>query len=821
MDHKTHRLDIDHKRSYSSIADSAYYVGSTSKKASWVRDKCDLLLGSDNLVYFHEKQRAFKARQKPGSVQIFLGSIVLFLVALFGTRALLSCEMFQTNNIALLSTDIPDITSIHDVYDLMKEVPSSESIRKMFYHYASNSHLAGTPNDHSLAKWTRDKFTEFGLKNASIETYLPYINYPLERRLAIVTGPPELLFEASLRETNERDSSPTFHAYSADGNVTGPIVYINYGRIEDFALLVKNDIDLSGSICLIRHGLVPSSIKVQNAETFGCIGALIYNDPAVDDATSTVVHRESVQYGFIHPGDPFTPGYAATFNATRNETAVNLPRIPSLPISWNDAIPLLRATQDYGFIEPSWVGQGVEQVRYFTGPSIALCNLVNINDFKIKPVWNVIAHIKGDEEHKKAIIIGNHRDAWDHGAADPSSGSAVLLELARVFGILLEKGWQPRRSIILASWDANEYGNVGSTEWVEDNLPWLRKHAVAYLNVDHAVTGPHFSAEASPLLNRLLADVTSSIIDPKTSKTVYDSWLDQYISSQSKKGRNRDRDDGENFMDPLIHPIGTTPGLDSVAFFEHAGISSLSMSFEGSGYDVSHSTYDSISWMEQIGDPTFEYHQTMVKIWGLLTLRLSCDTILPLYPIDYTLTMKHYLDQLTSNKPLQSETSILKNRNNNNDTLEHDLPKLTEALHSLYKSAIKFDIKVQGLEHFAMENKTHKKKKLAKHIRKANNRLLKLERTFVHNVGLLVDRPWYKHALFAPSAKTGLIQAFPSIVESRELKDLKRVGEMEETIVEILQNAQSVLSKGKIKHHHIFSPLEEEEVDEDDEITFD
>lgn len=230
MDHKTHRLDIDHsnKRSYSSIIDSAY-TGSTSKQASWAWDKRDSLLGSDKLVYFHEKQRAFKARQKPGTVQIFLGSIVLFLVALFGTRALLSCEMFQTgkkiffffcltkhfsillDNIVLLSSDIPYITSIHDVYELMKEVPSSESIREMFYHYASNSHLAGTPNDQSLAKWTRDKFIEFGLKNASIETYLPYINYPIERKLAIVTGPPELLFEASLRETNERDSSPTFH----------------------------------------------------------------------------------------------------------------------------------------------------------------------------------------------------------------------------------------------------------------------------------------------------------------------------------------------------------------------------------------------------------------------------------------------------------------------------------------------------------------------------------------------------------------------------------------------------------------------------------
>lgn len=255
------------------------------------------------------------------------------------------------------------------------------------------------------------------------------MNYPIERRLAIVTGPQELLYQASLRETNERDNTPTFHgnnynyanlfytkslyiAYSADGNVTGPIVYVNFGLIEDFVLLVKNDIDLKGSICLIRHGLIPSSIKVQNAETFGCIGALVYTDPEIDDKTSTVVHRDTVQYGFVHPGDPYTQGYAATFNATRNETATNLPKIPSLPISWNDALPLLRATQDFGFIEPTWVGRGVNEVRYFTGPSIALCNLVNVNDFKMKPIWNVLAHIKGHEEHNKAIIIGKIKNIY-------------------------------------------------------------------------------------------------------------------------------------------------------------------------------------------------------------------------------------------------------------------------------------------------------------------------------------------------------------------------------------------------------------------------
>lgn len=229
--------------------------------------------------------------------------------------------------------------------------------------------------------------------------------------------------------------------------------------------------------------------------------------------------------------------------------------------------------------------------------------------------------------------------------------------------------------------------------------------------------------------------------------------------------------------------------------------------------------FNSISWMEEIGDPTFEYHQTMVKIWGLIALRLSSDTLLPLYPIDYALTMKHYLDQLTCDKPINNETGILKkghnNKNSNNKTLEHDLPKLTSALHNLYKSTIQFNTKIQGLDRLVAENKKSTKK-AAKQISIANERLIKFERAFVHNHGLLVDRPWYKHALFAPSAKTGLIQAFPSIVESRELKDLKTVAEMEKTLAEILENAQSVLSKGKTKHHHLGSSLDDEEG-----VTFD
>lgn len=226
-------------------------------------------------------------------------------------------------------------------------------------------------------------------------------------------------------------------AYSASGNVTGPVVYVNYGRLEDFTLLLsKNSVSLNGTIALIRHGEIPASVKVQHAEAFGCIGVLMYTDPAEINRKKqknkfgpSYVKRDSVQYEFLYPGDPFTPGVGVV-NATRDGTfnSSNLPSIPSLPIAWSHALPLLRATQGLGVVvDPTWIG-GLTEVSYYSGPSVALVNLVNLNSFEVKPVWNVLARIEGNEEKEKAIIIGSHRDAWDNGSVDPSSGASVMVK---------------------------------------------------------------------------------------------------------------------------------------------------------------------------------------------------------------------------------------------------------------------------------------------------------------------------------------------------------------------------------------------------------
>ncbi|KAJ1869877.1 Vacuolar protein sorting-associated protein 70, partial [Coemansia sp. S17] len=316
---------------------------------------------------------------------------------------------------------------------------------------------------------------------------------------------------------------PAFLGLSASGNVTGQLVYANYGTLDDFRALKAAGVSIKDKVVLVRYGGILRGLKVHGAERAGARGVLIYSDPADDGYCIGKVYpngpwrpessfqRGSVSLIQVYPGDPLTPGHPATKDAPRLDPkdAKSLNGIPSLPLSYRDAEPLLRALVGHGKnaseISDSWVGGLTSRgVEYWTGPSALSVNLLNHVDFKTTPIQNVIGRITGSEEPERAIIIGNHRDAWCAGASDPSSGSAVLLELARAFGELMKLGWRPRRTIILASWDAEEYSLVGSTEWVEDNIDWIRADVVAYVNVDAAVMGSEFGASASPIFKDLL-----------------------------------------------------------------------------------------------------------------------------------------------------------------------------------------------------------------------------------------------------------------------------------------------------------------------------
>ncbi|KAI9493675.1 hypothetical protein BDB00DRAFT_787780 [Zychaea mexicana] len=717
-----------------------------------------------------------------------------------------------------------------DASVIIKTVPSSESIREFFHYYAAEPHLAGSHADKRQAEWTRDKFEEFGIPNATIETYYPWLNVPKTRRLAIVSGPEEFLYEATLQEepiardpsSSHPDAIPTFHGYSADGNVTGSVVYVNYGRLTDFQFLAARGVNFTGTIALMRHGNIARGLKVGTAEKFGCIGALLYSDPMEDGPfnkesadgepsesypngpwrSPSSVERGTVHYMSILPGDMLTPGYAATENATRldPEEAYAMPKIPSLPISWSDALPLFQAMEGLGLKgEIDWLG-GLCEVNYYSGPSAAQVNLVNINDYQIKPVWNVIGKIEGAIEPHRAVIIGTHRDAWGFGGADSSSGSAVLLELTRVLGLLLERGWQPRRTLIIASWDGQGYGSIGSTEWVEDNKSWLDDEAIVYINVDQAVTGPNFSAQASPLLNNLIYDITQEIWDPRTSTTVYEAWKQDRETMAVQKHKNHHDDAGEAPIAPLvkmIDPLGG--GSDYMAFFDHLGITSMSMSFNGD-YGVYHSNYDSIFWMEHFGDPTYEYHQTMVRIWGLLALRLSSDALIPMSPLDYSKELSIRVASMADDQGCAT------------------LPELSAAVSALHETTMHFEHKLhklhKKLHKHHLDIFKHKKKKLLKKLVKYNERLAQFERGFIDPVGL-PGREWFKHIVYAPGLWTGYqAEMFPSIVEAIDQgASPSFTREMEERAARFIESARGLL-KGK---HERLTGDDGDDLDDDED----
>ncbi|KAI8062159.1 hypothetical protein BC940DRAFT_244639 [Gongronella butleri] len=675
----------------------------------------------------------------------------------------------------------------------MLSFPSADQVHENLRIYTSEAHLAGTESDRRQAEWTREKFEEYGI-DAEIATYYPLLNYPINRRLGLISGPEEFQYEASLREdpveedetSHNPDVVPTFHGYSKNGTAQGRVIYANYGTLADFQYLVDQGVEVNGTIALVRYGGAFRGLKVRAAEKFGCVGTLIFSDPLDDGPlnkegfpfinepksypegpwrSESSAQRGSVQFLSLLAGDPLTPGYAATKDAPRikREESPGLASIPSLPLSWRDALPLLKAMQGRGVSrDHDWKG-GLDEVDYFSGPTEGEAILVNHIDEKITPIWNVIGKIQGTDDDS-AIILGNHRDAWVYGAVDPSSGSAVLLEVVRAFGELLKVGWKPRRSIIFASWDAEEYGLVGSTEWVEDNRDWLDKHGVVYINMDTAVSGPHFGSSASPSLNQLVYEVTKHVDDPRTDWSVYEAWANVTAGSPDAQ--------------PVVGKLGS--GSDFVGFLDHVGIASVDIRFTGD-YGVYHSNYDSFHWMEKFGDPTFEYHAAMVRIAGSLLLRLADERVLPLYPIDYAVALDEYTADIEEYAGVKS------------------FGELRDAVKKLLKRSAHFESGLGRLEqHLASFDAAEDlPEQLADHVARANERLAKFERHFIDPKGIQ-SRPWFKHVVYAPSLWEGYSsQTFAAVAEAVDEKDRKLVDYTAHRAAKFIKKA----AKSLPRHH--------------------
>ncbi|EOD43785.1 putative glutamate carboxypeptidase protein [Neofusicoccum parvum UCRNP2] len=691
-----------------------------------------------------------------------------------------------------------DGLSFDELEDVLLTVPSAAKAREWSEFYTAGPHLAG--KNISQAIWTKEKWQEFGVPNVELVAYDTYLNYPLGHRLALLEKSKEskraassghadawkVAYEASLEEdileedptSGLEDRIPTFHGYSASGNVTAPYVYVNYGTYQDYEDLLKANVTLKGKIALAKYGGIFRGLKIKRAEDLGMVGAVLYSDPGDDGEVTELngykaypegparnpssVQRGSAQFLSFAPGDPTTPGYPSKPGVPRDDVKGKIPSIPSVPISYTDALPLLKALNGHGpkadDFGKYWKGGGLghKGVEYNIGPSpdTLVLNLVNEQEYVTTPQWDVIGIINGTIPDE-VIVLGNHRDAWiAGGAGDPNSGSAAFNELIRAFGIALSKGWKPLRTIVFASWDGEEYGLIGSTEWVEEYLPWLTQAAVAYINVDVGATGPHFGASAAPLLDGALIEATLKVQSPNQTvegQTVGDVW-NKHISTMGS-------------------------GSDFTAFQDFAGIPCIDLGFkpdEKSAVYHYHSNYDSFAWMDRFGDPGFQYHETIAKVFAVLAAKLIESPVIQFNATNYAVGLQRYL------KSVEDKAAEVSASGDSKGVEDWDIPALfapiEKAIAKLHKAATHVDAAAADLEDEIANNpipwwKWWKKIKLYYKVRAINIKYKYLERQFLF-AGGLDGRPWFKHVVFAPGLWTGYAGAtFPGLVEAVEAGD--------------------------------------------------
>ncbi|KAK4162543.1 hypothetical protein QBC43DRAFT_77503 [Cladorrhinum sp. PSN259] len=716
----------------------------------------------------------------------------------------------------------------HDqLRQILLDTPSSQKAEEWSRYYTAGPHLAG--KNLSQALWTQTKWEQFGIK-AEINTYDVFINYPVDHRLALLKKKEEedgvstweVSYEASLTEdvieedptSGLEDRIPTFHGYSASGNVTAPVVYVNYGTYQDFEDLLKAKVPLEGKIAIARYGGIFRGLKVKRAQELGMVGVILYTDPGDDgDVTDekgvktypdgparqpSSVQRGSTQFLSVAPGDPTTPGYPSKPGVPRQPVHTAIPSIPSLPISYVDALPILKALNGHGpkaaDFNQWWTrnaGLGYKGVDYHVGPTPddVVVNLYNEQEYVTTPLWNVIGVINGTIPDE-VIVVGNHRDAWiAGGAGDPNSGSAVFNEVIRSFGEALRLGWRPVRTIVLASWDGEEYGLVGSTEWVEEYLPWLKDASVAYVNTDVGCRGKFLTASAAPLLNKIIYEATAAVPSPNQTtpgQSVYDVW------------------------DKKIKTMGS--GSDFTAFQDFAGIPSVDIGFNNDIHSPVyhyHSNYDSFHWMEKFGDPGFVYHRTMAQILGLIVAQLADLPIISFGAKDYAHALNGYVDKVEAKlkaalspttfesssllledqdaifemRASQRNTSSVVNSSSKKDSPSIPALEFKRSLKGLHKVIYKFKKQAKKLDERAEELRLEladddipwwnlpAKFKRWHRIRRVNTQYKYLERSFLYEQGL-DGRPWFKHVVFAPGLWTGYSGAvFPGLVESIDTED--------------------------------------------------
>ena len=687
-----------------------------------------------------------------------------------------------------------------------RAIPDPANLREYMRRLSARPHHVGSPYDKDNAEWILAHFKEWGL-DAHIEQFDVLFPTPKVRVLEML-GPTR--FTAKLEEpalavdptSNQKSEQlPTYNAYSIDGDVTGPLVFVNYGLPEDYEKLDRLGISVKGAIVIAKYYHSWRGIKPKVAAEHGAIGCLIYSEPQDDGYSRDNVFpagpmrpADGVQRGSVmdfpssNPGDPLTPGVGATPDAKRLpiSEAKSITKIPVLPISYGDAQPLLAALA--GPMAPEeW--RGSLPIPYHVGPGPARVHLKLAFNWDIKPVYDVIAKIPGSVAPDEWVVRGNHHDGWVNGAEDPISGQSPLLEEARALGLLLKQGWKPRRTIIYCAWDGEEPMLLGSTEWVEAHAEELREHAAVYINTDGNDRGV-LNVEGSHSLEQFINGVARDIEDPETRMTV---WQRAQLVKISEAKSADDRKEVRQRADLRIGALGS--GTDFTAFLDHVGVASLNMGYGGEDEQgIYHSIYDDFYWYTHFSDTDFTYGRALAQTIGTSVMRLADAEVLPFDFVGFADTMQKYTDDLQ--KLLADKQEEIRERNRE---LDEGLFKATfDPRHPTVappREEVPPHLNFAPLQN-AVDSLTHSAKHYQQALAKAslgdeamaaklgtlNRELIASERKLTNSEGL-PRRPWYKHLVYAPGVYSGYgAKTLPGVREGIELKNY---GEADQEIVRV------------------------------------
>ena len=685
-----------------------------------------------------------------------------------------------------------------EVENKLKSIPTPEEERRQHRIFTQEPHVAGSRRNNELANYIADEWKKQGLEDVVIHRYDVYGTNPKSASLEMIAP---THFQAVLREApipgDDDSKNPTISGawlgMSISGEVTAPIIYAHSGNPEDYDLLRKNGISVKGKIVLVRYSNPYSyrGFKALTAQREEAAAMLVYSDPQEDGYKKGKVdpdgpwgpeyhiQRGSITYDFMVPGDPQTPGWASVPGAKRIpiEQAVSAPKIMALPLSWHDAKPFLE-NMDGPAAPADW--QGGLGFQYHLGSDRVKAHLKIEMDNGLQPYYVVEGRIRGAELPNEWVVMGNHRDAWVFGGVDPSSGTASMMELTRAFGQLAKSGMRPRRTLVVCSWDGEEVGLTGSTEWGEQFADELRSKAVAYINVDEATSGPDFHGQAVASLAPMLEEVTRSLQDP-SGKSLYDAWKST-VEREKKEGSQSGQFSSSGVASESLADTRIGSGSDHTVFLNFIGVPVLGLGFVGD-YGVYHSAYDDFFWMNHFGDPGYKYHTLMSQLWGVTALRLANADLLPFDFATYASNIRQFVNDLakSNEQNLRGQLNPISNvilSGGEAGAKGHTKPCPTCGTSGTGSNPLDLSDVLKEIDNFEAAGKNLNEsltRKLAsgpigpKLATTLNHGMMQVERNWLNPDGI-PGRPWFKHILYGARFTYAHLE-LPGLTEAVEKQD--------------------------------------------------